>query len=120
MPKVMILDNQLSDVFELEDILKAAGYEVCSLTGPYGILSKFDFEKPDILLFNPDMPNVDTDTVLSTLMTASTMSKMIVVLLCSGDEEAIEQYCKQMNLHGYYMKESGYDQIVDYLKLFYQ
>ena len=119
MPKVLILDNELSDVFKLESILKEAGYEVCSLTGPYGILAKFDFEKPDILLFNPDMPNIDTDAILNTLINSPTMSKMIVVLLCSGDEEAVEGYCKQMNLHGYYMKELGFEQIVDYLQLFY-
>ena len=80
MPKVMILDHQLSDVIALEDILTKAGYEVCSLTGPYGILAKFDFEKPDILLFDPDMPNTDTDAILTTLINADNMQKMVIVL----------------------------------------
>ncbi len=120
MPRVLILDHQLSDVIKLENILKSAGFEVCSLTGPYGILAKFDFEKPDILLFNPDMPNTDTDAILTTLLESATMKNMIIVLLCSGDAEAIEQYCRQMNLHGYFMKDNGFDTIVDYLNQFYE
>ena len=118
MPKVMILDHELNDVIELENLLTCAGYEVCSLTGPYGILAKFDFEKPDILLFNPDMPCTDTDAILTTLMNASTMQNMIIVLICTGDPEAIEQYCRQMNLHGFYMKDDGLEGIVEYLKNF--
>ena len=118
MAKVMILDHVLNDVITLENTLRNAGYDVCSLTGPYGILAKFDFEKPDILLFNPDMPNTDTDAILNTLIGASTMQNMIIILLCTGDPEAIEQYCRQMNLHGYYMKDDGLDGIVEYLQNF--
>lgn len=119
MPRVLILDHQLSDVIALEGILKKAGFEVSSLTGPYGILAKFDFEKPDILLFNPDMPNTDTDAILTTLSNADTMKNMIIILLCSGDPEAIEEYCLQMNLHGYFMRDNGFDTIVDYINRFY-
>ena len=119
MPKVMILDHVLTEVFALEKVLKNAGYSVCLLTGAYGLLAKFDFEKPDILLFNPDMPNMETDSFLQTLMTALTMQNMIIVLICSGDADAIEAYCRQMNLHGYYMIENGFDGIPEYLSHFY-
>lgn len=118
MPKVMVLDNQLSNVLALDKILKSAGYEVCLMTGPYGLLAKFDFERPDILLFNPDMPNTDTDALLSTIMASPRLQHMIVVLICSGDAEAIEAYCHQMNLNGYYMTDAGFDGIIDYLNQF--
>ena len=118
MPKVMILDHVLSDVLALEKILKGAGYEVCALTGPYGILAKFDFEKPDILLFNPDMPNTDTDVILNTIMSAPSMRKMIIILVCTGDAAAIEEYCRQMNLHGYFMSVNGFVNIPEYLSHF--
>ena len=118
MPKVMILDHVLSDVLALERILKGAGYDVCALTGPYGILAKFDFEKPDILLFNPDMPNTDTDVILNTIMSAPSMRKMIIILVCTGDAAAIEEYCRQMNLHGYFMSDNGFDNILEYLSHF--
>jgi CheY-like chemotaxis protein len=118
MPKVMVLDNQLSRVLALEKNLKAGGYDVRVLTGPYGILAKFDFERPDILLFNPDMPNTDTDVLLSTIMASPRLQNMIVVLICSGEPDAIEEYCHQMNLHGYYMTDAGLDGIVDYLNQF--
>lgn len=118
MTKVMILENDLATVISLEKILTDAGYEVCVLTGAFGIFAKFDFEKPDILLFNPDMPNVDTDAVLDTLMNASQMSHLIVVLICRGDAEAVETYCRQMNLNGYYMIDNGLADIVAYLHNF--
>ena len=118
MPKVMILDHVLADVIALEKILGNAGYEVCALTGPYGILAKFDFEKPDILLFNPDMPNMDTDAILNTVMHAPSMRSMVVILICQGDPAVVEDYCKQMHLHGYYMSDEGFDDIVEYLANF--
>lgn len=118
MPKVMVLDNQLSNVLALDKILKSAGYEVCVLTGPYGILAKFDFERPDILLFNPDMPNTDTDALLNTIMSSPSLKNMIIVLICSGDPEAIDAYCHQMDLNGYYMTDNGFDDIVEYLNHF--
>ena len=37
MPKVMILDHVLKEVFELEKVLKDAGYDVCFMTGAYGL-----------------------------------------------------------------------------------
>ena len=52
-------------------------------------------------------------------MTAPTMQNMIIVLICSGDADAIEAYCRQMNLHGYYMIENGFDGIPEYLSHFY-
>ncbi len=120
MPKVMILDHEFEDVFALEKLLKSAGYDVCPLTGPYGILAKFDFEKPDILLFNPDMPNTDTDALLNTLRTAPSMQNMIIIIICEGDDpEPIIQYTRQMNLNGYYMKSAGFDGILDYLQRIY-
>ena len=120
MPKVMILDHILSDVIALEKVLKASGYEVCILTGPYGILAKFDYEKPDILLFNPDMPNADTDEILETIRNAPSMQQMIIILVCNGDAEAIESYCNQMRVHGYYLTGHGFDDIPPYLAHFFQ
>ena len=119
MPKVMILDHVLADVIALEEVLKEEGYEVCTLTGPYGILAKFDYEKPDILLFNPDMPNTDTDEILATVRSAPTMQHMIVVLICDGDAEAIENYCNQMHVHGYYLTGHGFDDVPAYLSHFF-
>lgn len=120
MRKVLILDHVLKDVLALEKILKAAGYDVCLLTGAYGVLSKFDYEKPDILLFNPDMPNIDTDVFLTTILSSPTMENMVIVLLCDGDPAVIENYCIQMNLHGYYMISNGFEGIPEYLKHFFQ
>ena len=118
MPKVMILDHVLKDVLALEKILKNAGYDVCMLTGAYGILAKFDYEKPDILLFNPDMPNTDTDAFLTTLQNAPTMREMIIILMCQGDPSAVEDYCRQMNVHGYYITDNGFDGMPEYLSHF--
>lgn len=120
MPKVVVLDHVLKEVFELEKVLKSAGYTVCLMTGAYGLLAKFDYEKPDILLFNPDMPNMETDSFLRTLMSAPTMQHMIIVLICSGDAEAVESYCRQMNVHGYYMSGNGFEGIPEYLSQFYE
>ncbi|MCL2326361.1 MAG: hypothetical protein FWC40_07715 [Proteobacteria bacterium] len=118
MPKVLILDHELMDVIKMERILKAASFEVSTLTGPYGILAKFDYEKPDILLFNPDMPNADSDALLATIMNAPSMQHMIIIAICCGDPAAVEDYCLDQNLHGFYMKDEGFDGFLAYLSNF--
>ena len=121
MPRVLILDHQVQDVIRLENILKDAGYEVSTMIAPFGILAKFDFEKPDIFLFNPDMPNTDTDALLATLTCSESMKNMVIVLICDGDtgSEALANYCKKMQLNGYYMKSGGFTGIVDYQNQIY-
>ena len=96
-------------------MLVEAGYEVVTLTGPYGVLAKFDFEKPDILLFNLDMPNFDTDVLLDTVIHAPQTRNMAVIALATGDAQAVEEYCKSQNVHGFFMKDQGLDSLVAYL-----
>lgn len=115
----MILDSVLLDVIAMEKVLAEAGYEFCTLTGPYGILSKLDFEKPDILLFNPDIANVDADALLETISQASTFEKLVIILVCEGEVEAIEEYCEHHNLHGYYHKINGFEGLPAYLRQFF-
>jgi len=118
MAKILILDHELLDVLKMERLLLDAGYDVVTLTGPYGILAKFDFEKPDVLLFNPDMPNADSDALLHTIVSAPQMRNTAVIAIARGDAEAVEDYCLSVNLHGYFMKDGGFDTLVDYVKNF--
>lgn len=118
MAKVMIFDHELMDVIAMEKILVEAGYEVVTLTGPYGVLAKFDFEKPDILLFNLDMPNIDTDVLLETFSHTSQTQYMAVIALATGDAEAVEEYCCNQHVHGFFMKDLGLDTLASYLSNF--
>lgn len=118
MAKVMIFDHELMNVIAMEKMLVEAGYEVVTLTGPYGVLAKFDFEKPDILLFNLDMPNFDTDVLLDTVIHAPQTRNMAVIALATGDAQAVEEYCKSQNVHGFFMKDQGLDSLVAYLANF--
>ena len=120
MSKVMILDHELMDVITMEKLLMDVGYEVVTLTGPYGILAKFDYEKPDVLLINPDIPNADTDAILETVMMSPAMKNMAIIAIARGDDAAVEDYCRAVNLHGYYMKEQGFQGLVNYIKNFIQ
>ena len=118
MSKVMILDNDLMDVIAMEKVLKNAGYEVVTLAGPYGVLAKIEFEKPDVLLFNPDMPNIDPSVLLDTISSSPQLSAMAIVATCYGEAEVVEEYCRDLNLHGYYIKDAGFSGLVDYLANF--
>ena len=118
MAKVMIMSPVLSEVIELEKLLVKAGYEVCKLTGSSGVLAKFDFEKPDILIVNADLGG-GMDAVLGTIVSAPGMQRMVTVLLGNGNVSETEAYCRQMGLNGYYMAAQGLEGIVDFLKQFW-
>jgi hypothetical protein len=48
------------------------------------------------------------------------MKQMIVILICDGDAEAIESYCTQMQVHGYYLTGHGFEDIPPYIAHFFR
>lgn len=118
MIKLMIFDHQILDVIAMEKALENSYFEVVKLTGPYGVLSKIDFEKPEILLFNPDIPNFDVDSFLQTIRYDERLQSLVIICVAHGLEEDVEGFARQENLHGYYLKNIGFGQLLAYLEQF--
>ncbi|MFA5623852.1 MAG: hypothetical protein WC966_02185 [Bradymonadales bacterium] len=118
MLKIMLFDHEVMDVIEAEIALSKHGFSTIKLTGSYAILPKIDFEKPDILLFNPDIPNFNADAFLESLRLEPKLENLVIVAIAYGEEKRIEEFCLKHDLHGYFLKNNGFVDLGEFLSQF--
>lgn len=118
MPKVLILEHRLGETLALEQKLREAGFEVSSMTEIVNVISRIDFERPDFLLFDPEMFDGEVVNFVKTVRGASQLSHMVVILMGYVSPEIAEAYCRDLNIHGYYLLGQGVENMPMYLSRF--
>ncbi len=118
--KVMILDDNILDVMEVEEHLGEGGYEVVTLSSPNGVLSKIDYEQPEILLLDLQMPRLNMDELLEELRGVPDYEDLVIVLYSDMEAEKLQQYCINNDINGYFCKSMDITQITDFLDNFYE
>lgn len=118
--KVMVLDGNILDVMKAEKHLKSGGYEVVTLTTPNGALSKIDYERPEILLLDFEMPRLNVPDLLETLRSNEDYSDLVVVLYSDMEAEKLQKICIDNDINGYFCKSMDITQIGDFLDNFYE
>lgn len=118
--KVMVLDDNIMDVMKAEKHLKGGGYEVVTLTTPNGALSKIDYERPEILLLDFEMPRLNVHDLLETLRSNPDYDDLVIVLYSDMDAEKLQKICIDNDINGYFCKSMDITQIADFLDNFYE
>lgn len=118
--KVMILDHNILDVMEVETHLAAGGYDVVTLSSPNGVLSKIDYERPEILLLDLAMPRLNVPELLETLRGSQDYDDLVIVLFSDMEAETLQQYCIDNDINGYFCKSMDVSQIGEFLNNFYE
>lgn len=118
--KVLIIDDNLFDVMDVEGPLKAAGYSVATLSSPNGVLSKIDYEQPEIVLMDLQMPRLRLDDLVETLRNQPEYSGMALVLFSDMEAETLQQYCLDHDVNGYFSKSMDPGDIAGFLDQFYE
>jgi len=118
--KVMVLDDSIMDVMKAEKHLAGAGYEVVTLTSPNGALSKIDYERPEILLLNIEMPRLNVEDLLETLRSSAEYDDLVIVLFSDMEAEELQKLCIENDINGYFCKSMDITQIPQFLDNFYE
>ena len=118
--KVMLLDDNILDVMEVEDYLKAGGYHVVTLSSPNGALSKIEYERPEILLLDLKMDRLNVPDLLDTLRSSPEYEDMVIVLFSDMDAEQLQEFCIENDVNGYFCKSMDVSQIAEFLDNFYE
>jgi CheY-like chemotaxis protein len=118
--KVMILDDNILDVMEIEEYLEGGGYQVVKLSSPNGVLSKIDYEQPEILLMDMQMPRLNMDELLEVLRGSDEYEDLVIVLFSDMEAETLQQYCINNDINGYFCKSMDVTQIAEFLDNFYE
>jgi two-component system sensor histidine kinase ChiS len=118
--KVMVLDANLLDVMEAEEHLKAGGYDVVKLSSPNGVLSKLEYERPEILLLDIQMPRLNLQDLLDTLRSSPEYEELVIVLFSDMEAERLQEFCIENDINGYFCKSMDVSQIAGFLDNFYE
>ena len=118
--KVMVLDDNIMDVMKAEKYLTSGGYEVVTLTTPNGALSKIDFERPEILLLDIEMPRLNATDLLETLRASEEYDDLVIVLYSDMEAEKLQKLCIENDINGYFCKSMDVSQIGAFLDNFYE
>ena len=84
--RILVVDNEASNVRALSRILKAAGYtNVVATTDPTKVLGLYAEQEPDLLLLDLHMPVLDGVAVLERLADVAAPNSYLPVLVLTGD-----------------------------------
>ena len=99
--KIMIVDDEIEFVEMITMRFRASGYEVMASHDGEGVIEKIRTEKPDLVLLDIMLPNVDGYIICSAIKKDAEFKKIPVILLTAKDttseadklQEAGADYC---------------------------
>jgi|GEM_PF-1843074 len=119
--KIIIIDDETSFINIFSAVLVKAGFEVKGFSNPKEALVKMVEEKPDLILLDVAMPEMDGFMVFESLK-KDFKDKMPKVIFLTNLGETIsgvsidEQYAKDLGAQGYIRKTDDLDKIVQKVK----
>ncbi len=88
--KILIVDDQASNVMLLQQILSQAGYtNIISTQNPLEVLDLYKKHKPELVLLDLNMPNLDGFGVMAQLKEVEADSYIPVLVLTAVDQPTI-------------------------------
>ncbi|NQT73779.1 MAG: PAS domain S-box protein [Chloroflexi bacterium] len=87
MPKVLIVDDDLTFVRFLEHKLSSEGYEVVSVNNGVTVIQIAQTERPDVILMDVMMPVMDGFETCQRLKSHPTLNSIPVIMVTARDDE---------------------------------
>ncbi|HRY30562.1 MAG TPA: response regulator [Elusimicrobiota bacterium] len=83
--KILVTDDEQNIVELLSVVLRAEGYEVATASNGLEALKKIQSVKPDLVILDVNMPQLDGWNVLSTIR-ATESTRHLPVLMCTNKD----------------------------------
>ena len=118
--KVLIVDNDVIAVIQAEGVLSKAGFTVSRLLSPAGLYAKLEYERPDVLLLDTEIPGMQPEAVFQRLRSGE-FDDLVLVLFSARSPEELHGICLQNELfNGYFSKSMDFAQLPAFLEGFFQ
>lgn len=114
--KVLIVDDNLAIIEIVTEIITTAGYMPISAAGGREAMVKVELEKPDLILLDVNMPDIDGYTVLRQLKEKGITGKIKVLMLTSAIEVDTDIFGLQDVISGYIRKPFNNPELVARLR----
>jgi len=120
MPKVLLVEDIDDNARLLERVLSARGYEVMrAADGETGLQMAID-NRPDILLLDLGLPDIDGQTVASQLRRLPELASTPIIIVTAWPEDVARKMVEVYGCNGYISKPINVakfaDQIASFLR----
>jgi CheY-like chemotaxis protein len=111
--RILIVDDSSSNILLLSNFLNSEGYDVQTAAGGREALKLVSESKPDLILLDIMMPDIDGISVLKKLRSDETTARLpVIVVSAVGETERIEAI-KAIGVTDYLIKPIDFDIIRD-------
>ena len=117
--KVMVLDDNIISLMIAEELLVSHGYDVVKMSAPHGCIAKLDYEMPDVLLIDINMPRLAADDLLDQIRSSQDHEDLVVVLYSDMAAEELEKLCHAKDVNGYFCKSMDVTRLPDFVDRFF-
>jgi len=116
--KVLCVDDSTPDLINLEKIVLSAGLFAITANSGKVALSKAKSDKPDLILMDVNMPDMDGFAVMRELKRDADIKNIPVVLITSKSQKADKMWAQMQGASGYVTKPYTSDQILEQIRSF--
>jgi len=116
--KVLCVDDANADLINLEKIVTGAGLVALTANSGKAALAKAKGEKPDLILLDINMPDMDGFAVMRELKKDADVKDIPVVLITSKNQKADKMWAQMQGASGYITKPYTTDQILEKIRSF--
>jgi DNA-binding response OmpR family regulator len=113
MPKIMLAEDDQTMVTLLETLLNMEGYQVVALDAEDDIFEVLHDDRPDALLLDVHLPNVNGLDVLAQIRADADINDLIVIMTSGLNLEA---ECLHSGANGFLLKPYMPDELLGILK----
>ncbi len=114
--KVMVVDDNAAILEIVSELISAAGYQPITATGGKECLARLPVEKPDLVLLDINMPDMDGWTVLRTIKEKGLAGDTKVMMLTATTEIGTDIFGLQDVVSGYIRKPFNNEELRARLK----
>ncbi len=114
--KVLVVDDTVTDLKHLEQIVSAAGYAVITAKSGKEAVEKTRSEHPDAVLLDIIMPEMNGFQVCRAITTDKSTKDIPVILVSSKGEKTDRVWGAEQGARGYVTKPYTPDQILNELR----
>jgi DNA-binding response OmpR family regulator len=116
--RVLIVDDNRSLVVAVERVLQKEGFDVLTAFDGHEGLEKARAEKPDLIILDIMMPNMDGYTACHEIKTGASTKNIPVVMLTALEYELNKELAKRLGANGYITKPIDSQVMMDAIKPF--
>ena len=117
MPSVLVVDDDENLRFIYKKNLENRGYEVETAVNGADALEIIEGWKPDIIILDIMMPELDGVKVLENLKRDSVLDELSVIMLTGVSEINLMKKCLDLGAKGYILKGASMEEIDKRLKM---